>query len=164
MHQCVSDYMWPLLQYSPVLTNLCPVVILRFTSFHHFHHYLIIIILLPIFIFSVFLISLSFLFFVTLNMWLLSSVFYSLCFLLNLNPTTHLSLWLIRIATARQKGSYGPGNCAEISYSAFRQQIHFALLVESYCSHPSCFQPLPAFKKKTRCMLTETVDRQCEPL
>lgn len=151
--------MWPLLQYSPVLTNLCPVVILRFTSFHHFHHYLIIIILLPIFIFSVFLISLL----SNPQHVTPSSVFYSLCFLLNLNPRTHVSLWLIRIATVRQKGTYGPGNCKEISYSAFRQQIHFALLVESYCSHPFCFQPLPAFKK-TRCMLTETVDRPCEPL
>lgn len=35
MHQCVSDYMWPLLQYFPALSKLYPAVIPRFPSFHH---------------------------------------------------------------------------------------------------------------------------------
>lgn len=53
IHQSVSDYVWPLLQYSTALSKLHPVVIPRFSSFHHLG-LIIIIILLPQFIFQYF--------------------------------------------------------------------------------------------------------------
>lgn len=106
MHQCVSDYVWPLPQYSPALSKLHPVVIPRFPPFHH----------LGLIIIIIFSLSIS------------SSVFFISLFLCSFPsppPSAHNStplrppflkhtptipsLRLIRITMTTQEVSRGPG-------------------------------------------------------